>query len=163
VWSYFAYDSEMFRDCGDPNERFVESSRTVEARRERVLFYGLRLAFETSYITFDSTTSTFKVPGADPSNEPTSRPAVPSNNNKVPSPASSASSSDGLHIRHPTRPSKHSPTPEAGKRTPASYPATSPAAKPHRVSKSRKQREAGVGDRTVQIADPDAMSWESGS
>ncbi|KAI6793538.1 hypothetical protein KC361_g6101 [Hortaea werneckii] len=164
VWSYFAYDSEMFRDCGNPNERFVESDSTLDARRKRVLFYGLRLAFETCYITFDSTTSTFKASGADPSNETTSWPAVPSNNNnKVPSPASAASSSDSLHIRHPTRTSKHSPTPEAGKRTPASYPATSPAAKPHRVSKSRKQREAGVGDRTVQIADPDAMSWESGS
>ncbi|KAI7493516.1 hypothetical protein KC367_g8577 [Hortaea werneckii] len=165
VWSYFAYDSEMFRDCGDPNERFVESNRTVEARRERVLYYGLRLAFETSYMTFDSTTSTFKASDADTPNGPTSWPAVPSNNNnnKVPSPASAASSSDGLHIRPSTRTSKHSPTPEAGKRAPASYPATSPAAKPHRVSKSRKHRDTGIGDRTVQIADPDAMNWETGS
>ena len=45
VWSYFAYDSRMFDHCGDPNERFVESSSTVEVRRHRVLYYGLRLAF----------------------------------------------------------------------------------------------------------------------
>ena len=80
VWSYFAYESGMFDDCGDPHERFVESSGTVEARRERVLYYGLRLAFvgpslvavsfryfvsdihlqETNHITFDSTAASFK-------------------------------------------------------------------------------------------------------
>ncbi|KAI7721490.1 hypothetical protein KC353_g1300, partial [Hortaea werneckii] len=79
VWSYFAYDSRLFDDCGDPHERFVESGRTVEARRERVLYYGLRLAFESSYITFDSTTSTFKASAAETSNEPTSCPVVPPN------------------------------------------------------------------------------------
>ncbi|RMZ12238.1 hypothetical protein D0860_03050 [Hortaea werneckii] len=163
VWSYFAYDSRMFRDCGDPNERFVESSSTVEVRRQRVLYYGLRLAFETSYIDFDSTTSTFKASGVDTSSGPTTRPAVQSNTNKVPSSASSASSSDGIHIRHPARTSKHSPTPETGKRTPPSHPTTSPAPKPHRVSKSRRQRDTGASDRTVRIADPDAMSWEDGS
>ncbi|RMY85369.1 hypothetical protein D0864_07323 [Hortaea werneckii] len=184
VWSYFAYDSRMFSHCGDPNERFVESSSTVEVRRERVLYYGLRLAFvsfsfypspslgvfasdthlqETSYIDFDSTTSTFKASGAHTSNGHTSRPALTSNTNKVSSPASSTSSRTGVHIRHPERMSKHSPTPETGKRTPPSHPATSPAPKSHRVSKPRKQRDAAVSDRTVQIADPDAMSWEDGS
>ncbi|KAI7314484.1 hypothetical protein KC315_g11344, partial [Hortaea werneckii] len=79
VWSYFAYDSRLFDDCGDPHERFVESSRTVEARRERVLYYGLRLAFESSYLTFDPTTSTFKASAAETSNEPTSCPVVPPN------------------------------------------------------------------------------------
>ncbi|KAI7287274.1 hypothetical protein KC345_g609 [Hortaea werneckii] len=165
VWSYFAYDSRMFDHCDDPNERFVESSSTVEVRRERVLYYGLRLAFETSYITFDSATITFKASGADTSNRPITRPAVPSNNNnnKVPFPASSASSSDGVHIRHPARISKHSPTPETGKRTSPPNPSGSPAPKPHRVSKSRKQRDAAVGEKTVRIADPDTMSWEGGS
>lgn len=32
-----------------------------------------------------------------------------------------------------------------------------------RPHSSRKQRDGGVGDRTVQIADPDAMNWEGGS
>ncbi|KAI6855224.1 hypothetical protein KC323_g8449 [Hortaea werneckii] len=163
VWSYSAYESRMFRNCGDPNERFVESSSTVEVRRQRVLYYGLRLAFETSYITFDSTTSTFKASGAEMFSGPTRRPAVPLNTNKVPSPTSFASSSAGVHMRHPALISKHSPTPETGKRTHPSHPTTSPAPKSHRISKSRKQRDAAVGDRTVRIADPDAMSWEDGS
>ncbi|RMY72061.1 hypothetical protein D0863_04753 [Hortaea werneckii] len=85
VWSYFAYDGSMFADCGDPNERFVESNTAVRTRMKRVLYYGLRLAFVglslvtvsfryfasdthsqgTNYITFDSTAARFKASDGD--------------------------------------------------------------------------------------------------
>ncbi|KAI6911727.1 hypothetical protein KC318_g6260 [Hortaea werneckii] len=203
VWSYFAYESGMFDDCGDPHERFVESSRTVEARRERVLYYGLRLAFESSYITFDPTTSTFKASGANTSYGPTSRPAVPWNTGAkhtsvvgqpgMPSPAARPkgpklkfSAEDDallLELRETKNltwrqiadffPGRASGLPQVrygnllkAKPTTSTSTSTSTSTdadvvcRPH---SSRKQRDAGVGDRSVQIADPDAMNWEGGS
>ncbi|KAI7458984.1 hypothetical protein KC353_g6065 [Hortaea werneckii] len=65
MWAYFAYDSRFFDDRGDPYERFVESSTAVRTRMERVLYYGLRLAFGTHYISFDSTAARFKASDSD--------------------------------------------------------------------------------------------------
>ncbi|KAI7350619.1 hypothetical protein KC354_g12763 [Hortaea werneckii] len=196
VWSYFAYDSRLFDDCGDPHERFVESSRTVEARRERVLYYGLRLAFESSYLTFDPTTSTFKASAAETSNEPTSCPVVPPNAGAkhtsvvgqpgMPSPAARpkgpklkfTAEDDALllELRETKNltwrqiaeffPGRASGLPQLrygnllkARTTTTSTASTydDPVCRPH---SSRKQRDGGVGDRTVQIADPDAMNWE---
>ncbi|RMY01034.1 hypothetical protein D0867_11531 [Hortaea werneckii] len=198
VWSYFAYDSRMFDDCGDPHERFVESSRTVEARRERVLYYGLRLAFESSYITFDSTTSTFNTSAAETSNEPTSRPVVPWNAGAkhtsvvgqpgMPSPAARpkgpklkfTAEDDALLVElRETKnltwrqiaeffPGRASGLPQlrygnllkARTTTPITTTASTDADVVCRPHSSRKQRDAGVGDRSVLIADPNAMNWE---
>ncbi|KAI7460068.1 hypothetical protein KC357_g9059 [Hortaea werneckii] len=71
-WSYFAYDGSMFADCGDPHERFVESNTAVRTRMKRVLYYGLRLAFGTKYITFDSTAARFKASEGDATIRPIS-------------------------------------------------------------------------------------------
>ncbi|KAI7240982.1 hypothetical protein KC330_g892 [Hortaea werneckii] len=201
VWTYFAYESGMFDDCGDPHERFVESSRTVEARRERVLYYGLRLAFESSYIAFDPTTSTFKASGANTSYRPTSRPAVPWNTGAkhtsvvgqpgMPSPAARpkgpklkfTAEDDALllELRESKKltwkqiaeffPGRASGLPQVrygnllkARTTTTTIPTTSTDdGMVCRRHSSRKQRDAGVGDRSVRIADPDAMSWEGGS
>ncbi|KAI7213630.1 hypothetical protein KC333_g6460 [Hortaea werneckii] len=197
VWSYFAYDSGMFDDCGDPHERFVERGRTVEARRERVLYYGLRLALESSYLTFDSTTSTFKASAADTSNGPTSRPVVPWNAGDkhtsvvgqpgMPSPAARpkgpklkfTAEDDALlvELRESKNltwrqiaeffPGRASGLPQVrygnllkAKPTTTTTTASTDADLVCRSHSSRKQRDAGVGDRSVQIADPDAMNWE---
>ncbi|KAI7538087.1 hypothetical protein KC331_g10561 [Hortaea werneckii] len=202
VWSYFAYDSRMFDDCGDPHERFVESGRTVEARRERVLYYGLRLAFESSCITFDPTTSTFKASDTSTSNGPTSRPIVPRNAGEkhtsvvgqpgMPSPAARpkgpklkfTAEDDALllELRETKNltwrqiaeffPGRASGLPQVRygnllkARTTSSATATATWTDDDAVCRrhsSRKQRDAGVGDRSVRIADPDAMNWEGGS
>ncbi|GAB1739307.1 hypothetical protein NU219Hw_g4051t1 [Hortaea werneckii] len=202
VWSYFAYyDSRMFDDCGDPHERFVESGRIVEARRERVLYYGLRLAFESSYIVFDSTTSTFMASGANTSNGPTSRPVMPSSAGAkhtsmvgqpgMPSPAARPqgpklkfTAEDDtllLELRETKNltwrqiadffPGRASGIPQvrygtllkARTTTTTSTSASTNDDMLCRPHSSRKQRDAGVEDRGVLIADPDAMNWEGGS
>ncbi|KAI7216546.1 hypothetical protein KC333_g4773 [Hortaea werneckii] len=72
VWSSSAYESRLFDDCGDPNERFVESSTAGGTRMERVLYYGLRLAFRKSYITFDPNAASFKALDGDATIRPIS-------------------------------------------------------------------------------------------
>ncbi|KAK0842385.1 hypothetical protein LTS02_016489 [Friedmanniomyces endolithicus] len=63
VWAYFAFcpgwPGRFDSDEDEDLLRNVETSGTHEARADRPLYYGLRLAFETPYLSYDAITVTF--------------------------------------------------------------------------------------------------------
>ncbi|KAK0302557.1 hypothetical protein LTR01_008693 [Friedmanniomyces endolithicus] len=60
VWAYFAFCPGWFDTDEDKDWlRNVETPATRNARADRPLYYGLRLAFETSYLLYDATSVTF--------------------------------------------------------------------------------------------------------
>ncbi|TKA65598.1 hypothetical protein B0A55_11135 [Friedmanniomyces simplex] len=131
VWAYFAFCPGWFDTDEDKDWlRNVEMASTHTARADRALYYGLRLAFETPYLSFDSTSCTFSTdPVLAPSNTtqtlqplrtntadlPAQR-AVPGPNAQLspPSsaPASSASDGDYVHVPRPTKQAQTAPAPK---------------------------------------------------
>ncbi|KAK0891340.1 hypothetical protein LTR91_024453 [Friedmanniomyces endolithicus] len=121
VWAYFAFCPGWF-DSDDDEDllRNVETSRTHEARADRPLYYGLRLAFETPYLSYDATSATFSA-GSGMTTSSTAQALQPlrthiadlqaqlvaSNPNAQYSPpsapASSASDSDYVHVKRPAK------------------------------------------------------------
>ncbi|KAK4894523.1 hypothetical protein LTR49_028377 [Elasticomyces elasticus] len=60
VWAYFAFPPGWFNTDEDEDwTRNVETASTPRTRANRVLYYGLRLAFETSYLIYEERSCTF--------------------------------------------------------------------------------------------------------
>ncbi|KAK3612847.1 hypothetical protein LTR56_028209, partial [Elasticomyces elasticus] len=60
VWAYFAFPPGWFNTDEDEDwTRNVETASMPRTRANRVLYYGLRLAFETSYLTYEESSCTF--------------------------------------------------------------------------------------------------------
>ncbi|KAK0246844.1 hypothetical protein LTS09_018015 [Friedmanniomyces endolithicus] len=121
VWAYFAFCPGWFDSNEDEDLlRNVETSGTHEARADRPLYYGLRLAFETPYLSYDATSATFSA-GSGMTTSSTAQALQPlrtdiadlqaqlvaSNPNAQYSPpsapASSASDSDYVHVKRPAK------------------------------------------------------------
>ncbi|KAK1041146.1 hypothetical protein LTR74_018637 [Friedmanniomyces endolithicus] len=121
VWAYFAFCPGWFDSDEDEDLlRDVETLGTHEARADRPLYYGLRLAFETPFLTYDAVSVTFSTGSGmtTSSTTPTLRllrtdtadlqaqhfTANPNAQNSSPSaPASSASDRDYVHVRRPAK------------------------------------------------------------
>ncbi|KAK1047099.1 hypothetical protein LTR74_017831 [Friedmanniomyces endolithicus] len=130
VWAYFAFCPGWFDSDEDEDLlRNVETSGTHEARADRPLYYGLRLAFETPYLSYDATSATFSA-GSGMTTSSTAQALQPlrtdttdlqaqlvaSNPNAQYSPpsapASSASDSDYVHVKRPAKRVQTAPSPK---------------------------------------------------
>ncbi|KAK1807567.1 hypothetical protein LTR12_018085 [Friedmanniomyces endolithicus] len=130
VWAYFAFCPGWFDSDEDEDLlRNVDTSRTHEARADRPLYYGLRLAFETPNISYDAINVTFSTGSGmtTSSTTPTlfllhtdtadlqAQHVAPNPNAQYspPSaPASSASDNDYVHVKRPVKQVQTVPSPK---------------------------------------------------
>ncbi|KAK0310398.1 hypothetical protein LTR01_003550 [Friedmanniomyces endolithicus] len=174
VWAYFAFCPGWFDSDSDEDWlRNVETSGTHLARADRALYYGLRLAFETPYLSYDPTTVTFSTGSAmapsstvpvpqllrPASAESQARHLGPGHYTQllVPplsTPASSAASdSDYVHVRRPAKPVQ---TPAAPRSWATVAKNGGPPMKAARFSKPR------LGADSVRVVDAENVHFEQG-
>ncbi|KAK3068969.1 hypothetical protein LTR53_013047 [Teratosphaeriaceae sp. CCFEE 6253] len=171
VWAYFSFCPGWFDTDEDQDwVRTVEMASTHRARADRVLYHGLRLAFETPYLSYDpsscsftprmSSTVTSSTPGPPPphtsvadtrslrataGSEPHGSPA-PS------APASSASDGDYVHVRRPGKPASAAKT----------YAAAAAAKTGDGPTKAGKPAKGRVSVEHVKVVDAEGMDFEYG-
>ncbi|TKA81930.1 hypothetical protein B0A55_01927 [Friedmanniomyces simplex] len=174
VWAYFSFCPGWFDSDEDEDWlRNVEMASTHTARADRALYYGLRLAFETPYLSYDSTSCTFSTGSvlATSPNTQTLQPlrtnaadlsrhaqrALPGPNAPLspPSsaPASSASDSDYVHVRRPAKQAPPAPAPATKTYATVVKTGGTPA-KPARPTKPR------LGADSVKVVDPESVPYE---
>ncbi|KAF2765122.1 hypothetical protein EJ03DRAFT_331249 [Teratosphaeria nubilosa] len=64
VWASGFFGADWFEQDVDERSRTIETTGTTKQRAERVLYWALRLSFETEFLSYDSTTRTFAVADA---------------------------------------------------------------------------------------------------
>ncbi|TKA63741.1 hypothetical protein B0A55_12263 [Friedmanniomyces simplex] len=174
VWAYFSFRPGWFDSDEDEDWlRNVEMASTHTARADRALYYGVRLAFGTPYLSYDSTSCTFstgsvlatspntqilqplRTNAADLSRQ--AQRALPGPNAPLspPSsaPASSASDSDYVHVRRPAKQAPPAPAPATKTYATVAKSGSTPA-KPARPTKPR------LGADSVKVVDPESVPYE---
>ncbi|KAH9832696.1 Est1 DNA/RNA binding domain [Teratosphaeria destructans] len=64
VWASGFFGADWFEQDVDKHSRAIETIGTTKQRAERMLYWALRLAFETDILSYDPTTRTFTVANA---------------------------------------------------------------------------------------------------